>query len=98
VGGEGDVDEIVDVEPLQVAAHLLGHQHGLRHERERLIEVLEAKGLVDGVAAVGLAPPRQLGERRAPRNGRQFFRDCRPSSSAASTNVVVRRSDQVGGA
>src|SRR5262249_21581594 len=56
VGGQRDLDLVVDVEPCGVMVELFRHQGGARHEAEDRIEVLEGERAADGVAALDLAP------------------------------------------
>src|SRR5258708_35370890 len=56
VGGERDLDLLVDVEPFRVMVELLGDQRRPGHEPEGLVEIAERELLGDGVAIFQLAP------------------------------------------
>ena len=45
------LDGLVDVEPLRMMIHFLGHQRRPRHEAEGLVEILEREFLGNRVAA-----------------------------------------------
>ena len=56
MGGQQDVDAVVDVEPLGMVIELFRRQGDAGHPAKRRVEIGEAEGLDDGVAPVRRAP------------------------------------------
>ena len=67
VARQGDIDPVVDIEPLGVVIDDIGVDGDATHEAERRHEITEAVGPFQSIPAVGHGPVRQGGERFAER-------------------------------
>ena len=64
MGGERDLDGLVDIEPFGVMVHLLRKEGASGHEAEGLVEILEREGPEEGVTIRHLLPAFECGQRR----------------------------------
>ncbi len=60
MGGERDIDAIVDIEPFGVMVELFGMERCARHETEGGVEILELEAFGNRLASVDLLPAIQL--------------------------------------
>ena len=70
VGGERDLDPVVNVEPLGMMIHLVRLERTAGHEAEGGIEIRKLKRALNGVTVLNLGPARQLRQGSLARFGR----------------------------
>ena len=91
MGGEDDLDAVVDVEPFGMMVHLLGDQRHLAHEAPGLDEGAEVIGLADGVAVLDLGPAMELLDRGFARRARQTLDHASPPRCTLLDREVAGR-------
>ena len=90
MGGESDVDPVVDIEPLGMVVVLLGEERHLVHEAPSLFEVAEGDRGVGCVFALNLGPSGVVIEECCAGGGREFVNhDVELARSPLPTNRGV---------